>query len=148
MRSLATVLLLTAPTMSLSAQTQTNTLAALRDHARPLLIFAGANDARAEQQYGDVTNHARQAMERDIRVVMLTPMTILRDGPVSPEAHVSTEEQTRLRRRFHIAPDDFTVILIGKDGGEKLRSSTPIPWNKLAVTIDAMPMRQAEMQSR
>jgi hypothetical protein len=36
----------------------------------------------------------------------------------------------------------FTVLLIGKDGGEKLRQHTSIPIDKL----DAMPMRQAEMR--
>ena len=53
-------------------------------------------------------------------------------------------EATDARKRFNIGPDSFTVILIGKDGGEKLRSSDPIPAQKLLDTIDAMPMRQQE----
>jgi hypothetical protein len=40
----------------------------------------------------------------------------------------------------------FTFILIGKDGGEKLRSDTVVPYRKLFATIDAMPMRRTEMQ--
>jgi len=36
------------------------------------------------------------------------------------------------------------VVLIGKDGGEKLRSAQPITAERLFATIDAMPMRQSE----
>ena len=43
---------------------------------------------------------------------------------------------------------DFVVILIGKDGGEKLRSRHPLRVESLTKGIDAMPMRQDEMRSR
>jgi len=38
------------------------------------------------------------------------------------------------------------VLLIGKDGGVKLRSKAPIAPRTLVETIDAMPMRQDELQ--
>ena len=38
----------------------------------------------------------------------------------------------------------FTVLLIGKDGGVKLRSQTPVTPRELYELIDAMPMRQRE----
>ena len=41
-----------------------------------------------------------------------------------------------LRKRFQVRPS-FAVILIGKDGGEKMRSHKPIPWEKLEATIDS-----------
>ena len=40
----------------------------------------------------------------------------------------------------------FSVILIGKDGTEKLRQAKPISSAKLFSIIDAMPMRQKEIQ--
>ena len=40
----------------------------------------------------------------------------------------------------------FTVILVGKDGGDKMRTSKPIVLQKLYSTIDAMPMRKSEMK--
>ena len=58
------------------------------------------------------------------------------------------EEQAYSRRRFHIHPNDFTVLLLGKDGGEKFRSHTPITMERLTQIIDAMPMRRQEMRSR
>jgi hypothetical protein len=39
----------------------------------------------------------------------------------------------------------FTVLLIGKDNGEKLRSHLPVTTKKLFGLIDAMPMRKEEM---
>jgi len=42
----------------------------------------------------------------------------------------------------------FSVVLIGKDGGEKLRQSTPLAPAELFAIVDAMPMRQAEIKRR
>ncbi len=47
-----------------------------------------------------------------------------------------------LRRAYHLPVDRFTVILIGKDGGEKLRAQAPLSFATLSRTIDAMPMRR------
>jgi hypothetical protein len=38
----------------------------------------------------------------------------------------------------------FLVVLIGKDGGVKVRSETVLPIGRLFATIDAMPMARAE----
>jgi hypothetical protein len=45
-------------------------------------------------------------------------------------------------------PAAFSVVLIGKDGGEKLRQTTPLTPADLFALVDAMPMRQAEMRER
>ncbi len=42
----------------------------------------------------------------------------------------------------------FAVTLIGKDGGEKLRRTTPLAPEELFAVVDAMPMRRAEMRER
>ncbi len=51
-----------------------------------------------------------------------------------------------MRHRFKVEPAEFLVILIGKDGGEKLSSKTPVPVDQLERLIDSMPMRKSEMQ--
>lgn len=48
-----------------------------------------------------------------------------------------------LRARFD--PQGFEVLLIGKDGGVKLRQGQPVTAETLFATIDAMPMRQREI---
>ena len=50
---------------------------------------------------------------------------------------VQADEQITFRRRFHISPSDFVVILLTKNGAEKLRSTTPISLARLTRTIDA-----------
>ena len=58
-----------------------------------------------------------------------------------------TADGSALRRRFGAGPG-FVAILVGKDGGEKLRSREPLGRDALFPTIDAMPMRRREMISR
>ena len=48
--------------------------------------------------------------------------------------------QTRFNARA------FSVVLIGKDGGEKLRRDTVLTTRELFAIVDAMPMRRAEME--
>ena len=42
----------------------------------------------------------------------------------------------------------FSVVLIGKDGGEKLRRTTPLTTEELFALVDAMPMRRADMHEK
>jgi len=58
------------------------------------------------------------------------------------------KDAAAVRERFRVERADFTVILVGKDGGEKLRDSKPLPFARLQATIDAMPMRRQEMKER
>lgn len=49
-------------------------------------------------------------------------------------------------KKYKASAQSFTFVLVGKDGGEKLRSNCPVTLQKLYATIDAMPMRKAEMK--
>lgn len=140
--SLAASLLLSA--MAASAQSGIVSLRGLRDTSRPLLIFAPSpSDPQLQIQLRTLRENAAAVAERDVVVIALpyqspspTPATLTDDGA------------TAARRRFHVAPPYFTVILIGKDGGEKLRTHQPISLDTLRSTIDAMPMRQEEMRQK
>ncbi|UUL83556.1 DUF4174 domain-containing protein [Sphingomonas qomolangmaensis] len=50
----------------------------------------------------------------------------------------------RLRQRYGVSEREFQAVLLGKDGGLKLRRTDPIAMSLLSDTIDAMPMRRAE----
>lgn len=50
-----------------------------------------------------------------------------------------------IRQQFGLDPT-FEAILVGKDGGAKLRSSTVLGADDLFPVIDAMPMRRREMK--
>ena len=111
-------------------------LAAMRGQERPLLLFAPPGDDRAARQQAIATSHTKAFAERDIRLITIAGDTVAGAG----------DDASTLRRRYRVARDAFAMILIGKDGGEKLRSADPIPAERLFATIDAMPMRRDEMR--
>ncbi len=127
------------------------TLSTLVDRNRVLLLFAPAStDPRLGQQLDAFHHHEAELRTRDL---ILIPLTLENSPPIASDTlrllqppRISDEEQITIRRRFHIAQNEFAVILIGKDGGEKLRSTTPITLQRLNRTIDAMPGRQEEMR--
>jgi hypothetical protein len=108
---------------------ETTDLAAYRWSHRPVLIFAaGAGDPDYLAQTGRLDAAQAGLAERDIVVLSDT----------RPEAGGA------LRRLFGI--EGFEVLLVGKDGGVKLRRDTPLSAETLFATIDRMPMRRREMQ--
>jgi hypothetical protein len=52
-----------------------------------------------------------------------------------------------LHKRFGHG-EGFLVILLGKDGEEKLRSLKPVAMDRLTKLIDDMPMRQEEAEKK
>ena len=48
---------------------------------------------------------------------------------------------------YHIGEaEEFAAVLIGRDGGQKLRSGSPISAEELFGKIDEMPMRRRELR--
>jgi len=111
---------------------------------RVLLIFAPAgDDPRLEAMRTQLSDAKAGLADRDIvtwTVVHQTAVTV--DDESKP--HLSTPP---FYEHFGIAREAFTVILLGKDGEEKIRRHAMLPVAELFATIDAMPMRQREMQA-
>lgn len=141
LRSLTLATMLTTGGLIAQSPPSPTTLEALHDHYRPLLVFAAnPSDPALLTQLRLLKDSAPGLARRDVLVIAIpydTPSPL--DPSLTPEAVVAA------RRRFHAAPPDFIVILLGKDGGEKLRSTKPVSFNKLQDKIDSMPMRQQEM---
>jgi hypothetical protein len=126
-----------------TAPTGIVSLAGLRGLARPLLIFApNPNDPQLEIQLRRLRDNAPTITELNI-VVIAIPY----NSPSPTQAMLTGDGAEAARRHFNIPPSDFAVILIGKDGAEKLRSSKPLSIDKLRITINAMPTRQQELRS-
>lgn len=53
------------------------------------------------------------------------------------------EQRAKARKDLRLG-EGFSAVLIGKDGGVKLRSDKPVTLDELYALIDAMPMRQRE----
>jgi len=116
-----------------AAAAMPTTVAQMRWHRRILLVTApdAANPQLALQRR--VLREWRGGGDRDLSVVQLVGGAVEGAGDTA----------TGLRRRFKLPPDRFAALLIGKDGGVKLRSAQPLSPDTLQDTIDAMPMRQA-----
>jgi hypothetical protein len=70
--------------------------------------------------------------------------SVLDERDIQALSDISDLGRGQLRESLQI--DEFEIILIGKDGGVKLRSKTPISLEELFSLIDAMPMRRQEMR--
>lgn len=118
---------------SLPAQAAEDPLAPLRWHSRVVVALAPtrADPALAAQRHLFSALGA-EGRERDLALVDATD-----DTPVGAV----------LRRRFG-GRGAFLAVLVGKDGGEKLRSSAPLGREALFPVIDTMPMRVEEMMRR
>ena len=90
-------------------------------------------------------SHTAELIDRQ---VVVFACNLAGDSP-APDARIwqkCSANRAALRRQFHIAPAEFAVVLVGKDGGEKKRWRQPVTFEQLRDTIDAMPMRQDEMR--
>ena len=117
---------------------------------RVLLLFApDEKDPLLQAELIELKRHILEWNEYDlIHLSMLLNASPLDHPGDRVKATLGDSEQAAARKRFHILPGEFTVLLLGKDGGEKLRSKNPIVFSELAAAIDAMPMRQQELRER
>lgn len=122
------------------AQVKTTTLESLHNQ-RVLLVFGNGDNRLAEAQLEVAAKHIDGFQERDLVLAGLAG-----SNPAVPAVQLSASSDTASRNRFRVKAGEFTVILVGKDGGEKMRSYHPIRWETLQSTIDGMPMRRDEMR--
>jgi hypothetical protein len=145
------ILLSVCVTTSLSQSNPSKPLATLIDRNRVLLVFApDSSDSNFATQRTFIKDEASQAKERDLILIPVLAKWTSNDRDLRKEnpSFTSDAEQMNLRSRYKIQPKDFSAILLGKDGGEKLRSRVPVTMVKLRELIDSMPMRQQEVRQR
>lgn len=139
------MLTLAAPLLAACGQPSPSTL--LKPHLwgnRVILIF-GENKQTVlfQAQLAQATDQAAGYQDRDLVQFQITP-----DQVIPPDGKTyGTEVAAKFYARYQVDTTSFAAILIGKDGGEKLRRSNELLGKDLLFrTIDAMPMRQREMR--
>ena len=109
---------------------------------RPLLIFA--KDHQSPDFTDALDEFARRKCELNDRD-MVVGVIVSQGRSTLDGREISGPEAAAIRREYGITNERFATLLIGKDGGEKLRlHETPDPDTVFAL-IDSMPMRQREM---
>lgn len=111
---------------------------------RLVLIFAPAENNRIyKEQIEELNSSAEGMRDRDLKVFHL-----FREGAsFGDEKQLNNSTVDTLYNKFKVEPGNYLIILIGKDGTEKLRKSSLLKTEKLFALIDSMPMRQREMQN-
>ena len=114
-----------------------------KSQKRVVLIFAAtAADARWQKQQELLQQAHQELTARDLVVL----------GVFGNQVNASNFKMLKLpgpealREHYKIKPDEFAVVLIGKDGTEKYRAQEVIKPGTIFQIIDAMPMRQQEMR--
>lgn len=99
--------------------------------ARPVVVFATSPaDPRFAEQMELLADRVDELIIRDVVVI------------------VDTDDETLSDLRRKLRPRDFMMVLIGKDGGVKLRKPFPYDVRELTRSIDKMPLRQQEIRER
>jgi hypothetical protein len=110
---------------------------------RLLLFFAPSRqDAAYQQQLAHFRGEEGELNERDLVSVHLFD----REPGQVGDAAIDSEQTTALYRAFDIAPEQFTLLLVGKDGTVKARYTEPTEPSGIYALIDSMPMRRREMR--
>ena len=116
---------------------------------RQIIVFATPESESGKLIQGSVDALRCQLVDRetDVRFVDVTELPDA--GATSTmEEHDKQAALTELARWRSEEQPDFEVVLIGKDGGVKARTSEPGALKEFLALIDTMPMRRAEMRSR
>ncbi|WP_375172676.1 DUF4174 domain-containing protein [Pseudooceanicola sp.] len=125
----ATVAQATTGTVFRDLDPDTADLSDYRGSERLVVIFAPSLDDPKMKQALAALRLAEPGLD-DRDVVVLTD--------TSPEADSLMREK--------LNPEGFTMLLVGKDGGIKMRTQDVMSPEEIFATIDAMPMRRQEMQ--
>lgn len=111
---------------------------------RLLLVFAPKEESAAYKRQIQLMSGQKAGFdERDLLVVK-----VLGEGTSRLDSQPIDEAAAAgLRSRFNVGQDEFSVILVGKDGTQKRRDNAPVQPEVIFKEIDAMPMRQQEIRS-
>ena len=112
---------------------------------RLLFIFAPQEgDAFAQALQNEILTQPDEISERDLVV-----FNIFETGPSYMDTtRIDPQTAAAIRTRFAAPPGQFTCILVGKDGGIKLRQDALVKLEEVFNLIDAMPMRREEMRQK
>ncbi|MEQ8810061.1 MAG: DUF4174 domain-containing protein [Imperialibacter sp.] len=110
---------------------------------RVILVFhSEKNAAVAAQQLAVLKKDGKEFDDRDLVSGTIADGS---KGSIGGKL-INTRDAAVLQQRFNPANEDFLVVLMGKDGGVKLKEQIVVPASTIFDLIDSMPMRRSEMR--
>ncbi|MDN3595720.1 DUF4174 domain-containing protein [Zunongwangia endophytica] len=106
-----------------------------------LILTDSKEDNDFKQQLGEFKDKDKDLEDRKIVVYQVTPKqyaTGISDNP-------DWKEGDNFYEKFKKSEKSFEIILIGLDGGTKMRKEEFTPAEEIFEKIDIMPMRKAEL---
>lgn len=112
---------------------------------RLLFIFAPeSTDPFFNTLVNEITARKDDVDDRDLVV-----FEILESGVSSMNRNeLDPQQAASLRRHFKIPQSTFAVILLGKDGTQKLKRDGRVELDEIFRLVDSMPMRKDEMRKQ
>ncbi|MFM9033529.1 MAG: DUF4174 domain-containing protein [Mycobacterium sp.] len=144
LRSALVVIFLAAGAAFMPARAAAAELSDYLWESRPLLVFAPTgDDPRLVETVRRIEATRCDFADRDMVLgLIVTDGTGTLGGQV-----IDAGQAQRLASEFGVGANSFSVLLIGKDGGEKLRVDDVPDLRAVYTVIDGMPMRGREMSA-
>jgi len=142
MKSSFVILILLSVTLSQHLNAQS-----LEDYQwknRILLLFdATPNSDALTSQLTALTQDKTALKNRDLIIFRVTP-----DAVYAADGSAVRLTANEIFNKFNVDSNFNGVVLIGKDGGPKLKKTFEVPPRSIFDLIDGMPMRRAEMRKK
>jgi hypothetical protein len=133
--------ILAATALILATTTQGFTMDSLSNYGwknRVLVLFGSSSNEKITRQIELLQNQTGELANRDMVVLQVSG-----DAVRSIYGSASKVDAARLKREAKVKGDGFEAVLVGKDGGIKLRSDKVVSDVEMFDLIDRMPMRRA-----
>lgn len=139
------ILVLLALMFTFTAAFGQNPLLKHRWNKRVLVIFSPQDQTSQSQEQASICTPGSPEWEAR----KLAVYEVSGEGGLTPDGnYISLEDARRLRKGYGISLGEFMVVLVGLDGKEKLRSSSPVSLSEIYALIDSMPMRKEEQEGQ
>jgi len=109
-----------------------------------LVVSKDSSNTAFREQLATLNSCKPGLKERKLLLYQVLPDQYKMVAPSENNGSWSTSSD--LYQQFNPGNEGFGVILIGLDGGVKLRKNAVLPCEELWAVIDQMPMRRAEIR--
>ena len=108
------------------------------------LFLPGSGSEAFSKLLADIDAQRAEIEDRDLVVFKIVD----RGESTMDRAPLDPSSIQYLRKRFGVPANEFSTVLVGKDGSVKLQQRDAVPLSDIFQLIDSMPMRQNEMKRR